>query len=326
MDFDFLAAEINFNQKLDQQNDWCNMLGFSPFISETASAMELEYINSDYQAENLSLTQKKNKESTASQNHSKDSLKFGRRIAKSFLQFIRQDKGDVVSTFLDCGAKILASQAALLGVEIIDMNKLMKDSLQLIEDVWNFFAKNLSCSYNKKISKLTKEIWDIVFTEEGFWKAIKQVGSTLRLKDNFSGCGEVEAEIIRGYFKKVLFLMNRGMTMVHLHLKKVEKEDFYSNIAKFENYMVLSMVPELFDSYNHKRGVFVNECCRACKVCQSKSVDKTITSKIKTAWDYAIAFEQNLNNNSFTFQGFQDALNIFQFLTILDEAVAGCSK
>ena len=325
MDFNFLAAEINFDQKMDQQNDWCNILGFSPITSETASAMELEYINSDHQAENLSLAQKKNKESPAPQNYSKDSLKFGRRIAKSFLLCIKEDTDGVLKAFLEGGNAILASQAAVLGVTITDNKKLMKDSLQLIEDVWNFFSKNLSCSYNKKISKVTKDIWDIVFTEEGFWKVVKQVGSALQIKDYFSGCGEVEAEIIRGYYKKVLFLMNRGMIMVHLHLKKAGNDGFYDNIAKFENYMVLSLVPELFDSYNHKRGVFVNECCRACKVCQSKSVDKTIISKIKTAWDYAIAFEQNFKNGS-TFQGFQDALNILQFLTILDDAVAACSK
>ena len=325
MEFNFLSGEINSNQKMDQEYYWYNTLGFSPITSETASGMELEYINSDSQTESPSSAQKQSKDSLATQNHSKDSLKFGRRVAKSFLQFIRQDKGIVVSTFLDCGAKILASQTALLGVEIIDSSKLMRDSLLLIEDVWNFFAKNLSCSYNKKISKVPKNIWDIVFTEEGFWKVAKEVGTTLQFKDYFFGCEEVEAEIIRAYYKKVLFLVNRGMIMVHLHLKKAAKEDFYENIAKFENYIMLSMVPELFDSYNHKKGVFVDECCRACKVCQSKSVDKTIKSKIKTAWDYAIAFEQNFKNGS-TFEGFQDALNIFQFLTILDDAIASCSK
>ena len=325
MDFDFLAAEINFNQKLAQQDDWYNPIGFvSPITSETASAMELEYINSDSQTESFAFLQKKKKESTAQQNHSKDSLKFARRVAKSFLQFIRQDKDVVVRTFLDCGAKILASQTIILGVEIMDTNKLMKDSLQLIEDVWNFFSKNLSCSYNKKISKVPKEIWDIVFTEEGFWKVAKEVGTTLQFKDYFFGCGDVEAEIIRGYFKKVLFLMNRGMILVHLHLKKAEKEDFYDNIAKFENYMVLSMVPQLFDAYNHKRGVFVDGCCRACKVCQAKSVDAVIISKIKTAWDYAIAFEKNFKSAS-TFKGFQDALNVIQFLTILDDAIGSFS-
>ena len=321
MDFDFVADGLHL-KKLSQADDMCNPLTFTRITSETASAMELEFLNTELFPENL--PHSPNRKSEVLENYSKDSLKFARRISKSFLQFIKQDKDVMVRTFLACGNTMLSNQASILGVDIIDTNKLMKDSLQLIRDIWNYFTKNLSCSYNKKISKVPKDIWDIVFTEEGFWKAAIELGSSLQIRDYFSGCGEVEAEIIRGYYKKILFLVNRGMIMVHLHSEKAAKEDFSENISKFDNYMVLSMAPELFDAYNHKRGVFVDECCRACKVCQSKLADKTIPSKIKTAWDYAIAFEKSFKSN--TFQGFQDALNILQFLTILDDDLASFSR
>ena len=332
MDFTFLSAnEISYSKKLGQDDDCYSPLGFSRIPSETMASgmdsMDLEYTNCEIQAESLPYSPTMKVKSPSSPNHSKDSLKFARRITKAFLQFIKEDKDVVVDTFLSCGNSILASQVSMLNVEIIDSKKLMQDSLQLIEDVWNLFTKTLSCSYNKKISKLTKETWNIVFTEEGFWKAAKEAGSMLQVKDYFSGCGEVETEIIRGYFKKILFLVNRGLLIVLLHLKKFGKDDFYENIAKYENYIVLTMVPTLFDAYNHKRGVFVDECCRSCKVCQSKLGDKSIPPKIKTAWEFVIAFEQNFKNHN-NIQSFQDptnTLNILQFLTLLDDAISSFS-
>ena len=332
MDFDFLATdnEITF-KKLSQADDWYNSPSFSLLTSNTASAMDIEYISTDFQSESFSgsqMSQMKKAEAPSSQNHSKDSLKFARRITKSCLQFLKQDADGILKAFLDCGSQLIACQAAIVDVKIIDNERLMKDSLNLIKDVWYFFSKNLSCTYNKKISKVTKDLWDIVFSEEGFWKAAKEAETTLQMKDYFSQCGEVEAEMIRTYFKKVLFLVNKGLVIVHLNLKKAEKVDFYENIPTFENYIVLSLVPSLFDAYNHKQGVFVDECCRSCKVCQSKMADKSIPPKIKTAWEFATAFAQNFEsyNTSQSIQDPSNILNIVQFLTILDDTIASLSR
>lgn len=330
MDFDFLAVknEMVSKNQMDREDEWDISLDFSRIVSDTITGMDLECINSDIQLESLSYSPIKKAESHSSENHSKDSLKFARRISKSFLHFIKQDTDPMLRAFLDCGSQLLTSQAANVGVKIFDNKKLIKDSLQLIGDVWTFFSKNLSCSYNRKISKVTKEIWNMVFTEEGFWKTANEVGVALQLKDYFSECTEVEAEVIRVYFKKVLFMINRGLILVHLYLKKIGKYDFYQNISRYENYLVLSMVPQLFDSYNHKRGVFVDECCRACKVCQPKLADGSSTLKIKTAWEYAIAFEQSFRSN-YSLQNFQDPVNsliVLQFLAELDDAVERFSQ
>ena len=321
MDFDFFEEETNMiSLKQGGESPLC----FSRKTSKATAEMELESTSPVFVTESQSNSQINKTKSLALPNHSKDSLKFGRRISKSFLQFIKQDTDIVLRAFLDCASRLIVSQSTILGVEAVDEKKLMKDSLFVIEDVWNFFAKNLSCSYNEKISKVPKDIWDMVFTEEGFWKAANKIGRTLQLKDYFSGCGDVEIEIIKGYFKKIIFLMNRGLILSHMYLKKARRDDFFDNISKFENYIVLGLVPELFDAYNHKRGVFVDECCRSCKVCSSKLMDKNVINKIKTAWKYAYAFEQRLCNS--TFQGFQDSLNILQFLTIIDDAMASCSR
>lgn len=324
MDFEYFAEEINF-KTLNYADNMYYPLNASPNTSETASAMELEYIRPDFSPESLPYAPIEKTKPFALQDYSKDSLKFARRVSKSFLQFLGKEKDAVITAFLDAASKILASQVSLLEVTINDNKKLMKDSLQLMRDVWNVFARNLSCTHNKKISKVTKDIWDIVFTEEGFWKAAKQVGTALQFKDYFSEFGEVEAEMIKGYFKKVIFLINKGLILFHLQVKKAGREDFYENIPKFENYIVLSMVPALFDAYNHKRGVFVDECCRACKVCQSKMADKTLSSRIKAAWEFAIAFEQNIKNNN-AVHSFQDALNILQFIALSDDALVSFSR
>ena len=319
MHFGSFTEELNIS-KSNQTSKQDNALTCSRISSENANGMDLEYLNIDFQNESpvISLTKKPNSQS--SQNYSKDSLKFARRISKSFLQFLKQDNNTVLEAFLECGSTLLASQAGILGVRIIDNEGLIRGCLQQIGVVWSYFARHLSCTHNQKISKVTKDTWDIVFTEEGFWKAAKEARSILLVKNYFSDCGAVEVELLTSHFKKILFLVNRGLILVFLHMKKIEKDDFYENIVKFENYIVLSLVPELFDTYNHKRGVFVDECCRCCKVCQSKFMDKSITRKIKTAWEYAISFEQSFRSSPLL------PLNILQFLTLLDDAIASFSN
>lgn len=254
------------------------------------------------------------------ENHSKDSLKFARRIAKSFLQAILDGPKRVVQDFLDTGVKVLESQITLLDVKVVDEEKLSRAWLQAIRDVWNFFAKNLSCSYNKKISKVTKDVWSMVFTEEGFYKTLKDAGSSLNLKGGFTGKGFGEIAVAERLCKKVLYVLNRGLILSHMFSLRQQDDMFYENIPTVDNYLVLSMVPELYDSYNHKRGVFIDQCCQSCKVCQSKSADKSVISKIATAWDYAIAFQKSFDAN-WQASSFEDPfypLNVMRFLTVLD--------
>lgn len=256
-------------------------------------------------------------------NYSKDSLKFARRIARSFLQLIQDGPNRIIQDFFETGIKVLESQVSLLDVEIIYKEKLIKTWFQAINDVWRFFSKTLSCSYNKKISKVTKEVWDMVFTEGGFWKAFKDSGNSLQFKDCFTGNGPSEIAVAESLCKKVLFVVNRGLILSHLFSMRQQVDIFYENIKTADNYLVLGMMPELYDCYNHKRGVFIDQCCKSCKVCLSRSADKSVLYKIATAWDNAIAFQNTFASN-WSSQSFEDPyypLNILQFLTILDTPV-----
>eukprot|EP00331_Platyophrya_macrostoma_P027760 CAMPEP_0176450724 /NCGR_PEP_ID=MMETSP0127-20121128/27332_1 /TAXON_ID=938130 /ORGANISM="Platyophrya macrostoma, Strain WH" /LENGTH=294 /DNA_ID=CAMNT_0017838485 /DNA_START=165 /DNA_END=1049 /DNA_ORIENTATION=+ len=291
--------------------------------------MELESVGYADTLETLTQIPSKKSDENSSDNYSKDSLKFARRISKSFLQQIKQGTTATVNLqFLECGVEILAHHANLFGLDFINKKNLMIDAFSLIEEVWNLFAKNLNCSFNKKISKVTQDIWEMVFTHKGFWKCLKKLGKSLNCTDYFCSndniSKDIELQALESVLKKIVFLVARGLILVHMFSLKNKEDNFYQNIAKYENYLVMSMAPDLFDAYNHKRGIFIDECCRCCKVCQAKLSDKNIGYKIKTAWEYASTFAQNFNTKSALLDGFEgvNPFNVLQFLTVLDDAIA----
>jgi len=290
--------------------------------------MELESFSyTDSTLEPLTQVPSKKSDENPTANYSKDSLKFARRVAKSFLLQLKQGATAAINQqYFNCGMEILSHHATIFGLELLNKKKLMVDAIELIEEVWNLFAKNLNCSYNKKISKVTQEIWDIVFTHKGFWKCLKKQRRSLFAKDYFYSSDntskDIELQAIESILKRVVFLVARGLLLVHIFALKNSEENFYENIVKYENYLVMSMVPELFDAYNHRRGVFIDECCRSCKVCQAKLGDKTIRAKIKTAWEYAKTFSQSFNGNTLEINlECLNPFNVLQFLTTLDDAI-----
>lgn len=229
-------------------------------------------------------------------NSSKDSLKFCRRLARGFLPFLKNGEDPVISNFLDFASDMLATQAIRLGSSVTHNEGTNNLILSIIQDVWGDFSKQLSCTINKKISKVTKDSWNVIFTHKGFWKCIadqditlrKQLEKLLQVKDSQI------IEAFEFFFKKIVFLTNRGIVSTWLLLYKTCDVTFRKNIDTLDNYIVLTMFPDLYELYNHKRGVFVDNCCGSCKVCQSRAITSSALHRIDYAWNKVISFQKSI--------------------------------
>ena len=248
-------------------------------------------------------------------NYSKDSLKFSRRLAREVNVLLHFEKSPLLKGFLKAGLDVLRSELHICRVWVLSEEGLTHFMVSLMRQVWKDFASSLSCSLNRKISKITKETWGKVFTHEGFWASISKSGKEFSL-EKFVVYGEPEAQqAFEVFFKRTVFLVNRACVLTFLHLKLSKQASFRENIEKFDNYLVLALAPELYDYYNHKRGVFYGNCCGSCKICRSKTIDSRAGfSKVQKAIEMAQLYDKKYMSpeepDYLAIIGFLVALNI----------------
>mgnify|MGYP000921047573 FL=1 len=247
-------------------------------------------------------------------NYSKDSLKFSRRLAREVNGLLHIEKNPLLRGFLKAGMDMLQSQLQICQVWLLSEEGLTHLMGTLMRQVWKDFSSSLSCSLNRKISKITKETWGKVFTHEGFWASISKPEKEFGL-DKLVVYWDLEAQqAFEDFFKKTVFLVNKALVLTFLHMKLSKQQTFRENIEKFDNYLVLALVPEFYDYYNHRRGVFYTECCGSCKVCRSKTIDseKGLTM-VQKAIEASQMFETKIMN-----QEEPNYLAIISFLASLD--------
>ena len=252
--------------------------------------------------------------------YSKDSLKFCRRLAPSFLKLLQTKRSLFVDSFLESTVEILKKQGQILEASIANEEELKVFIRDRIDAVWRGFARDLCCSQNKKISKITKKSWDAVFTYDGFWEALME--EEMELSNKFISKETSAIQVMAKLLKKLIFFVNRGMVITFLFLFKAQDCEFRDSIKTFDNYLVLSLVPEVFDFYNHKRGVFVDRCCGACKVCKSKGINEMALLTIQKAQKSAEDFKSLLFNLQVKL-GLEETFNplgILQFFALQDVA------
>ena len=271
---------------------------FSSKIS-SSNFMELESTGTpssqDYEQATSLISDLSSKKVTKAESfYSKDSLKFCRRLAPSFLKLLQTKRSLFVDSFLESTVEILKKQGQILEASIANEEELKVFIRDRIDAVWRGFARDLCCSQNKKISKITKKSWDAVFTYDGFWEALME--EEMELSNKFISKETSALQVMGRLLKKMIFFVNRGMVITFLFLFKAQDYEFREGIKTFDNYLVLSLVPEVFDYYNHKRGVFVDRCCRACKVCKSKGVNEMVLLTIQKAQQNVANFNALLFN------------------------------
>lgn len=267
---------------------------------------------------------------TASRDYSKDSLKFARRLSRDFLVVLQNPSQPLVRQFLTSSLEVLNTQITLFQIKIVAEDKLLELIHAIIVDVWKVFSQKLSCSKNKKISKLTKESWDSVFTFKGFWKLASTVCEendsqvhAFKPEDYLLHYSTEMTPILDHFFHQIVFLANRSLVLTFLLATKAGEESFRAGIATFHNFVFLAMFPELYEAYNHKRGIFIDECCGACKVCQSKIVTLETLSLIKKSQQEFSIFQSNIETQTYVTEGERASYNSLDILKTLSTPFKG---
>lgn len=202
--------------------------------------------------------------------HSKECLKFSRRLVKTMLKQFSAETS-FTKSFLKVSAQVLNSILAVFGLEEIDTRSLVKDQMVIIKSVWEDLKNCLSYHKNKKICIVKAEYWANLFSlkifTENTQEAIKKLdGSQLQQI-------LVRYETIFNSFSQILFAVNQLMTLTFILRDGSEKGgQFMRSIETLENLLVLMIDGSLFEFYNHRSGKFASECCGRCKICQAKSV------------------------------------------------------
>lgn len=270
------------------------------------------------------------------QDFSKDSLKFARRLSREFIPYLQYSIKPLIVKFLGTSLDMLISHANVLQADIVKDDKLLAFIYTLINSVWKDFSEQLSCSQNKKISKLTKDLWGTVFSFEGFWRSAarsqhvqqKDLSDSSTMSSNNIGlsqyfkCQDHSGMLIFEYFfRRIVFLANRALVLTFILGVKAKEESFRVGINSFDNFTFLVMYPELYELYNHKRGLFADQCCGSCKVCHSKIITSALLAKMLKARDnfkiFKIIVEEQGEIGGESCQ--LDALEIMGILTTLDQ-------
>lgn len=250
----------------------------------------------------------------------KDSLKFARRLSRDFINLFQTRPNSFIQPFLNSALEILSIQAHNLQIRVKKISNLASIAHSLIEGVWRGFGKQLSSARNKKISKITKEIWDIPFCYRGFWDLIMS-NATLNLKAHLESYSSEGFAAFEQFFKKIIYLAHRAITLVFLFYIKDQDTEYRSSISTFDNYRILAMFPDLYELYNHKKGVFADKCCGSCKICGSKKFlnkEASIEFALTTAQNFKDSLFQGIH--TYLFEAQFDILEIFKFIQSMDSS------
>lgn len=242
-------------------------------LSEASSRLMLEESKSD---------------SLSKESHSRDSLKFGRRVAKIFTEHLCLAKHESFATpFLKASSKVLNSiLAAVYGPNDscqISSDVLIRIQSLILQKVWEEFKALLSYHKNKKICIVKAEYWDVVFCRKTFGKnarkvfeSLNHVGTSLKLISQDEG--------VLGCFSDILFSINKLMVLLFtLKDSTVDGGLYLRKLPILDNLILLVMDSKLFEYYNHRSGKFANECCGKCKVCRSRSVPEDLADMVEKA-------------------------------------------
>lgn len=287
------------------------------------SLPEFEYLDTQVPENSTEISERREKVL----DYSKDSLKFARRLSRQFIVLIQDRMSAFSQSFTSYSFEIIQMQATACDVHITSKDKLTHLVYTIIRDSWRGFSRQLGSSQNRKISKVTKSLWDTVFTYEGFWKTNEPIDdykcSALELMKDLDSYitfySEGSLEAFKGFFKHIVFLTNHAMVLTFLFSDKTYSSEFRENVNMFDNYMILSLFPDLFSIYNHRRGVFAKDCCGMCKVCRVNKNDWHLTSKTLTCHEDTVKLKNLLSEDYlYPTDNRQTAINVINFLVTLD--------
>lgn len=219
--------------------------------------------------------------------HSKDCLKFCRRISKILYESLNATRTDnFISPFLTSASKVINSILAVAygpesyyQIPVEDLNLVQTE---ILLKIWGRFKNLLSYHKNKKICIVKKEYWDVIFDRKVFRKYAKEACADLQKESSIKLVTSFEG--IFNSFSDIMFSIN--VLMVLTLIMKDDTEEcgqFLRKMEVIDNLLVLIIEPGLFEYYNHRSGKFPNECCGKCKICCSKNIPLSLGITVDAA-------------------------------------------
>lgn len=213
------------------------------------------------------------KSTTSGECHSKDSLKFCRRLTNLVEQELLIQT-ELVQRMLGFNTEILESFLKFLGINIqLEPSQLTSLQYDCLLSLWAKFRDVLSYSKNKKICIVNEKHWNHMFEKKTFTEEAIQVLSELAKKKQHESLRVPLNDVtFCEIFSRILFSTNKMLVIVSVLKDNSPRGKFIRQLETVENFVIMIMMPELMKYYNHRRGKFAVECCGKCKVRCSKTV------------------------------------------------------
>ena len=291
---------MNLHNSTLQESNSSSMIRKNSFSyqSSPSNSMDIEEeakIESKLGSENSlqSTTQKRN---SASEHHSKDSLKFCRKISALVTNHL-EIKSKFCYDLLKFNADVAVCLLYLYDFKNIDLSQIISLEIECLLRLWGKLKDVLTYRKNKKICIVKKEHWDLVFDKTEAVNALKKilvgfadswyqpVGKVILNDDGFCDA-----------FARTLYCCNRVLSMV-LALKDCsETGHSLRKLETIDNFVVLMLFPHHYPHYNHRGGKFAVECCSKCKICCSKNIPERFIEQLTEARLEATSLITNIDH------------------------------
>lgn len=213
--------------------------------------------------------------------HSRDSLKFGRKLIKLMKKHLKSSSS-FVSKYLKVSGEIITSIIVMMGYPEPIIEDVVHLQRQMLQKSWEQFKNCLSYHRNKKICVVKSEYWNVMFCSKTFVDLALQAPPST--KESYLVDFIFKNEGLSRAFCQILFLINKLIVLSLVLKDDTDKGGrFLRSINTCENLIVLAVEPRLYESYNQRSGKFANECCGKCKVCKSKAIPSNIDGLLREA-------------------------------------------
>lgn len=205
-------------------------------------------------------------------NYSKDCLKFCRKIASTALEQLSA-QNECTKAMINLNSSIIANLIANLNLNNLDTAQINELQANCLRELWLDFKDNLSYSKNKKICIVKQEYWNIIFEKSTSRKHLVRICNTISKADIQENVRiALKEPVFVEIFTQLLYGMNRMLVLTTILRDPTEKGEFLRSLETIHNFLVLGLLPEYYQFYNHRSGQFALECCGKCKICKSKAL------------------------------------------------------
>lgn len=254
-------------------------LGFDLFADNSLGAtheeskMDLEETYTEDTNSNKAFSQKEaEKDENPKDNHSKDCLKFCRKVARFVPEQLLLKK-ELIREIINLNATVLASFLNPLDLRVVDSSRLEDIQIEILLKLWTSFKAVLSYKKNKKICIVKQEYWDLIFEKKTATNVLKDhIEEFSKTWKDLEVRNLLKSAAFSEILSRMLFCTNKTIILTLILRDASSKALYIRNLRTIDSFLLMVIYPGFFQYYNNRSGKFAVECCGKCKICRSKAV------------------------------------------------------